>query len=230
MAEARTGLRRAVRGAALVLALLASSPLLAGLPGWLQRERDEPPAPLIEITGATGAYVLAPGKQVRVQIGSTSPVASVDGASIRYQRIKLPTLLKHARIEVRVTTQRHKTSPRFTILAPQAVLLDGDGEIVAVRPLQPLALDIEPFRRTQLHGCIEVDNLAGFLLATDPSRVGDRYEFEARPKPGSHPDRGFYSARSTMRVFMRYADSGELLLRVVDADATPGSCQSESAG
>jgi hypothetical protein len=205
-------------------ALLLAVSVHAGPLDWLHRKKAAKPPPARVADNADTPIALAPGTEVRVPIDAASPVAKLGDDDIRYLRFTLTQPLPHARIEVRVTTQRHSSSPRFTVLAPQLVILDGDGGIRKAEPLQPLSLDIEPFRRTELHGCMRVDDLGSFLVATDPSHVGRRYEFNARAKTASHPDHGFYSVQAPMNVFLMYADSGEVLLRVV-ADADGEDCQ-----
>ena len=211
----------------LLMAALATA-AVAGPVDWLHRKLavEEPEVPLVS-TGDDSIVRLEPDEEVRAHFDDALPVAHIDGKEVRYLRFGLPEVLGHARIELEVTTQRHSGNPRFTVLAPQVVILDRGGGVRRVAPVQPLLLDIEPFRRTRLHGCVDAHELRGFLVTTDPDHVGRRYEFDARPSTARVPDRGYGTSRQPIRVFMHYADAGDALLRVVPTDGGPGTTCAE---
>lgn len=221
----RTG--HASRTLLAMLVVGVAAPVFAGPVDWLHRKlaAEEPVVPMAALD-EDRIVRLEPGEEVRAHFDDTLPTARVRGKEVRYLRFGLPEALEHARIEMEVTTQRHSGNPRFTVLAPQLVLLDRGGDIERIVPVQPLVLDIEPFRRTRLHGCVDARELRGFLVATDPDHVGRRYEFNASPNNVARaPDRGFGTPRQSIRVFMHYADAGDVLLRVVPTDGSPdASC------
>lgn len=210
-----------------LVALAVTVTAVAGPLDWLHRRKKTPPpkTAVIVANQAREVVTLTPGKQLRVRIGPESPTAEVGDKTVRYLRFMLPQSMPAARIEIELPSQSHRTSPRFTVLAPQIVLLDAAGEVIRTVSLQPLQLNIEPFQRTRLTGCADVKDLGGFLLTTDPEHVGHDYEFNARTKAGTHPDRGFYSTHSSLQVFMRYADSGDALMRVVPTPPDAAPCQ-----
>lgn len=121
--------------------------------------------------------------------------------------------------------EKHDGRPRFTVFSPQLVILDKDGQIRRIVSLDHLELDIRPFRATRLRECVVVKHLEGFLIASDPDRVGELYQFNARPSSGSHPDHGFYRPRSPMKVFLTYADAGPVEVKVTPAPKQGSACR-----
>lgn len=218
-----------LRPALLGLLLLGLTGVAAAGPldwfGNLFRDRE---AAAHKVDGAAGdrdtPILLGPGKSLRLQLDDLAPTYHfADGAS-RYRRITLRKPLDHAVIRFRVLTQHHEVSPRFTALAPQLHLLDQRGLIRESVPVRGLKLNIAPFRPTELRGCVRVDNLHSFLLAADGGQVDTHYRYNARPRSGSYPQRGFYRSSDPLNVSLTWSGVGELILKVVPAAKKTGDC------
>ena len=168
---------------------------------------------------------LALGSSATLQYGTGTSRASLPSGAVRYRRFALDKQGQDVKISVRVIADKHDGRPRFTVFSPQLVILDQDGQIRRIVPLDHLQLDIRPFRATRLRECVVVRNLSGFLLASDPGRLGQLYQFTARRTVSGHPDHGFYRASSPMRVFLTYSDSGPVEVEVTRAPRQGSACR-----
>ena len=165
------------------------------------------------------------GRQVRVRFGDETSRANLPSGPVRYRRFTLAAPGKDVKISVRVIAEKHNGKPRFTVFSPQLVILDADGQIRRIVSLDHLRLDIRPFRATRLRECVVVNHLQGFLLASDPGRLGELYQFNARPSAAGHPDHGFYRSRSPMKVFLTYADTGRVEVEITAAPEQGSACR-----
>ncbi len=162
---------------------------------------------------------------VRVKFDDDTARAKLPSGPVRYRRFTLNEPGRDLKISIRVKAEKHDGNPRFTVFSPQLVTLDADAQIRRIVTLDHLRLDIRPFRTTRLRECVVVKHLQGFLLASDPRRLGELYQFNARPSAAGHPDHGFYRARSPMRVFLTYADSGPVEVEISAAPKQGSACR-----
>ena len=165
------------------------------------------------------------GHETRVRFDQDTSRAALPSGPVRYRRFVLDKPGQDVKISVRVLAQKHDGNPRFTVFSPQLVILDADAQIRRIVTLDHLRLDIKPFRRTRLRECVVVNHLQGFLLASDPQRLGSMYQFNARPSAAGHPDHGFYRSRSPMKVFLTYADSGPVEVEITRAPKQGSACR-----
>ncbi len=175
--------------------------------------------------GGPPPIVLESGEEVRIDFGPASAVASLPSGPVRYRRFQMDNDGELVRIAVKVLAQTHDSDPRFTVVAPQLVLLRDDGQIRRIVPLDHLRLDIRPFRTTRLRECIVASHVDSFLLATDPSRLGDYYRFHARSGKGPAPDHGFYQSNAAMEIFLTWADSGPVEVEWQPASEAGSACR-----
>ena len=208
-------------------ALLLIGTASGGSQGWWDRllpHKSVPAEQGAALAVASQPVTLEVGREKRVRYVAETPVALLPGGPAHYQRFELDESVPLARISLRVLADRNAEAPRFTVFSPQLVVLDKNGQIRRIVPLDQLRLDIRPFHATQLRECVIVSNLHSFLLATDPGRLGQQYEFNARANAGSHPDHGFYRGSSTMKVFLSYADTGIVMVSVTPAPGQDSTC------
>lgn len=165
------------------------------------------------------------GDETRLHFNRTTARANLPSGSARYRRFELDKPGQSIKISIQVMAEKHDGRPRFTVFSPQLVILDKYGQIRQIVSLDHLELDIRPFRATRLGECVVVNNLQGFLLVSDPGRLGELYQFNARPSTGSHPDHGFYRERSPMKVFLTYADAGVVEVKLTTAPKQDSSCR-----
>ncbi len=165
------------------------------------------------------------GDETRLHFNSTTARAGLASGSVRYRRFELAKPGQSVKISIQVIAEKHDGRPRFTVFSPQLVILDKNGQIRRIVPLDHLELDIRPFHATRLRECVVVNNLQGFLLVSDPGRLGELYQFNARPSIGSHPDHGFYRDRSPMKVFLTYADAGVVEVKLTTAPKQDSVCR-----
>lgn len=165
------------------------------------------------------------GREVELDFKRTTSRADLPSGTVRYRRFVPTKPGQDTKISVQVMAEKHDGRPRFTVFSPQLVILDKDGQIRRIVPLDHLQLDIRPFRATRLRECVVVNHLDGFLLASDPGRLGELYQFNARPRSDSHPDHGFYRPRTPMKVFLTYADAGPVEVKITPAPKQGSACR-----
>ncbi|MEP7044489.1 MAG: hypothetical protein ABI843_15595, partial [Dokdonella sp.] len=101
----------------------------------------------------------------------------------------------------------------------------GDADSVR-EPVEakPLHLDIRPFRRTRLLGCVTLDKVQRFAIATTPDTVGKSYESEVREAVSAPTPGGFHYATDAVKAKLPYAETGTLILEVSTAPASGKGC------
>lgn len=175
--------------------------------------------------------VLEPGVAARVAFDAGTARTTLPGQSerVRYHRFApAAPAAGPVRLSVRVLAQTHRSEPRFTVLAPQLLLLDRAGQVRRTLKLDRMQLDIRPFRPTRLRSCLIVQDLPGFIIATDPARVGSPYRFDARVPGASRSADGFYHGEAGMQIFLVYADVGMIQVRVAPASGEERYCRTLS--
>ena len=172
---------------------------------------------------ATGVVELVPGQPLRIRIGADTPQRDLAKGSSRYREIALPQMLAHASLRIQVVTQRQRKRGN-TVFKPVLYPLGKDGSPGAPITVKPLHLDIRPFRKSRLLGCVRLDAVQRFLIATDAGAVGTSYEAEVRDAVKAPTASGFYYTTDTIKARLPYAATGTVILDIsAEPDAKP-SC------
>lgn len=170
---------------------------------------------------AEGAITLAPGKPVRVVIGKDTPERDFPKGKSRYRIVELPSDIEHAAVRVQIAALRREKGFGREVYKPFFYTLGDDDGVSNTIEVKPLHLDIRPFRRTRLLGCVTLEKAHRFALATQPDIVGKSYESEVRESVQAPTQGGFYYATDAVKVKLPWADSGELILEVT-SEPKPG--------
>lgn len=198
------------------------------VPGSAHAAAGDVRQPVVYSIDGTRLLRLNPGDEVALEFGATSPVARLAGGPVHYRRVLVGGEGAEVGIAVHVLAEEHRQEPRFTVFSPQLVLLDDKGAVRRVVALDQLVLDIRPFQPTRLRQCVRTRGVHSFLIASDPSRLGELYQFNARVAGSGFPDHGFYRAHSPMQVYLTYTDVGRVELQLIaspddrDCMAVPG--------
>jgi hypothetical protein len=152
-----------------------------------------------------GPIELVPGKAVRIRIGKKAPEREFPKGRSRYRIVELPEGLDHAALRVQVAAL-----PRENAFGHEV--------------FKPLHLDIRPFRRTRLLGCVTLEAAHRLAVATDPAIVGKSYESEVRDAIKAPTQGGFYYATDAVKVKLPYAASGEIVLEATKESAPGKGC------
>lgn len=171
-----------------------------------------------------GPIALQPGHPVRFGVMGDSPEREFAKGASHYRIIELPQELAHASLRVQVVAQSNAKARGRTVFKPLFHVLDGDDKARAPVEVKPLHLDIRPFRRTRLLGCITLDNVRRFAVATTPEVVGKAYQSEVREAVKAPTKGGFYYSTDAVKLHLPYAATGVLILEVTAEKASSTGC------
>lgn len=163
---------------------------------------------------ASGPIALQTGQPLQIKIDASAEERDFPKGKSRYRVIELPAQIEHAAVRVQVITERNKNGRGNAVFKPLFYVL-GDGDSVR-DPVEakPLHLDIRPFKRTRLLGCVTLDKVQRFAVATSPEAVGKSYESEVREAVNAPTPGGFYYSTDSVKAKLPYADTGSLILEV----------------
>lgn len=172
---------------------------------------------------ADGTIVLDPAHAVRLNIDKTTPERDLPKGKSHYRVIELPADVEHAAVRVQVTATPREGAFGHEVFKPFFYALNDDDSVRDTVEVKPLHLDIRPFRRTRLLGCVTLDKINRFAVATAADIVGKSYESEVREAVKAPTQGGFYYATDAVKVKLPWAATGEMVLEVTrEAEAGKG--------
>lgn len=213
--------------------MLFAAPALAGNPftaisetfsDWKDRLFGNPSD--IAAAPSEGPILLEPGKPLRVRVGRKAGTREFPNGESRYRIVELPADLPHAALRVQIVAQPREHAFGHDVFKPFLYALDASDAVVGTTEIKPLHLDIRPFRRTRLLGCVALalDASRRYALATSASVVGKSYESEVRDAVKAPTQGGFYYATDAVKVKLPWAATGELILDLEPAGAAGQGC------
>ncbi len=141
----------------------------------------------------------------------------------RYREIELQREFQHVALRIQVTAERSSTRRGNTVFKPILYVLADDGTVRDSKPVEPLYLDIRPFKPSRLLACVPLENVRRLAVATTPDAVGKSYESKSRSKVSAPTKGGFYYATDPVSVKLPYAETGDLIIEVTqEVDAGKG--------
>jgi hypothetical protein len=174
---------------------------------------------------ASGDIALEVGHPMRIGIVDASPERDFPKGNSHYRLIELPQKLEHAAVRVQVLAESNEKGRGNAVFKPVIYVMgDSDADLKDPVEAKPLHLDIRPFRRTRLLGCMTLDNLQKFALATTPESVGKSYETEVREAVKAPTQGGFYYSTDAVKVKLPYAATGSVILEITAEDASGKGC------
>lgn len=175
---------------------------------FMATEEAAAPAPM------RGEVALPPGAELLVRIGRDAPKRVFPRGESRYRIINLPAAMERAVVEVQVLAGGNPDGRGRQVFKPVLYPLkagDVPGDPVEFAHLD---LDIRPFRRTRLLGCVTVKDLHRFAIATTPDAVGRMYESTGRAAVRAPSQGGFHYATEPLHVQLPFADTGSIVISV----------------
>ncbi len=198
----------------LIFALLAS-PVLAANPlsVWKKRlfgsgasEVDVVDAPV------TGVIVLGLDRPQRLHVDERSPERKFATGKSRYREIELQRSFAHVALRLQVISQRNSEGHGNTTFKPVILVLNDDDSVRETKNVEPMHLDIRPFKPSRLLGCVSLENVRRFAIATTPEALGEAFTSRARSKVKAPTKGGFYYSTEPVSARLPYAESGELVI------------------
>lgn len=181
-------------------------------------------APAVVDAPASGPIAMQAGHPQQLRIGMDAPERDFVKGKSRYRVIELPGELEHAAVRVQALTQRNENGHGNAVFKPIFYVLgDGDGAHEPVE-VKPLHLDIRPFRRSRLLGCVTLDKVKRFAVATTADAVGKSYESDVRGAVNAPTSGGFYYTTDAVKVKLPYVATGTLILEVISEDQSGEGC------
>jgi len=182
---------------------------------WKDRLFGASKAKVVEVEAPPeGTIRLAPGQRVHLRIDDDAPQRAFARGGSRYREVELPSRYAHAALRVQTVAVDNPKGRGHVVFKPLLYAYDGDGELRAPVEVKPLHLDIRPFRRSRLLGCVVLEDVQRFAIATAPEFVGKSYQSEVREAVRAPTAGGFYYATDAVRVKLPYAATGELVIEV----------------
>jgi hypothetical protein len=174
---------------------------------------------------ADGDSALEPGHPTQITIGDAAAERDFAKGKSRYRMVELPHALEHAAVRVQVLAESNRNGRGNAVFKPVIYVVgDTDQDLRDAVEAKPLHLDIRPFRRTRLLGCLTLDNVQKFALATTADAAGKSYESDVRDAVTAPTPGGFYYSTDAVKVKLPYATTGTVILEVTPADASGKGC------
>ncbi|HEY0229813.1 MAG TPA: hypothetical protein VGC55_01060 [Dokdonella sp.] len=182
------------------------------------------PTPDVVDAPASGPIAMEPGHPLRLQIVEDAPERDFSKGKSRYREIELPDELEHAVVRVQVVAEPNKKGRGNAVFKPLLYVFGEGDNLRDPVEAKPLHLDMRPFRRTRLLGCVTLDKVQRFAVATAPDTVGKSYEGEVRDAVSAPTPGGFYYTTDAVKAKLPYAETGTLILEVTAAPAAGKGC------
>lgn len=142
----------------------------------------------------------------------------------RYRVVELPRQVAHATLRIRVRAVPNDRGRGNTVFKPVLYLLDDRDKVLETKDVDPLYIDIRPFKPTRLLACVNLEKVRRLAIATTPKAVGTSFDATARGKL-SAPSKGkFYYSTDPMKVKLPYAATGELVVELSEQPAADQGC------
>jgi hypothetical protein len=209
------------------LFLFATGTALAANPftEWKERLFGARPTPVqVEEAPKDGVVLLGVDRPQHLLVGSDADQREFPKGKSRYREIELQREFAHVALRIQVIAERNSSGRGNTMFKPMLYLLDDDGSIRDSKPVEPLYLDIRPFKPTRLLACIPLEKVRRLALATTPEAVGKSYESKARDKVSAPTKGGFYYSTDPVNVKLPYAETGELVIELTQEGKKGGGC------
>lgn len=166
----------------------------------------------------------------RMAITPLSPKASFPEGDSHYRMIELSREFAHIAVRLRVMAVPNPNGRGNSVFKPVLYVLDDAEQVRDKHIVDPLLLDMQPFKRTRLLACTSLENVRRFAIATPAKAVGSFYETASRGKvKAPKTSYGFYYSTESIKVKLPYAQTGELVIEVTEEASAGAGCDGEAA-
>ncbi len=212
--------------------LLLSSVLLGGSafaanPFTLWKDRlfgERPSSPRVSRAPDDGVVVLGFDRPERILVGPDAEQREFPKGNSRFREIELSREFQHVAVRVQVIAENNPRGRGNSVFKPVLYVLDDDGKVRDTALVEPLQIDIRPFKPTRLLACVNLEKVRRFALATPASAPGKFYESKSRDKLKASSKGGFYYSTDAVQVQMPYVETGELIIEVAHVDKKGDGC------
>ena len=221
----RTGVRRWV-GWLLPIALLSGAAFAAN-PFTLWKDRlfgEKPSSPRVIRAPDEGVVVLGFDRPERILIGADAEQRDFPKGKSRFREVELAREFKNIAVRVQVIAESNPQGRGNAVFKPILYVLDDAGKVRDSTLVEPLQIDIRPFKPTRLLACVNLENVRRFAVATPASAPGKFYESKSRDKVRAASKGGFYYSTDAVKVQLPYVETGKLVIEVTRVNKKGEGC------
>lgn len=171
-----------------------------------------------------GVVVLGLDRPERIVIGKDADELEFPDGKTRYREVELQREMAHVALRIQVIAEPNPQGRGNAVFKPVVHILDDKGKVQGSKVVEPLYLDIRPFRPTRLLGCVSLEKVRRFALAASPKSVGKNYESKSRDKVKASSKGGFFYATEPVNVSLPYVDTGVMVVEISPASAKDKGC------
>lgn len=185
---------------------------------------DKPSSPRVHNAPEVGVVVLGFDRPERIVIGPDTDPRDFPKGQSRYRDIELSREFGHIAVRIQVLAESNPQGRGNAVFKPILYVFDDDGKVRDSVMVEPLQIDIRPFKPTRLLACVNLEKVRRFALATPASAPGKFYESKARDKVKASSKSGFYYSTEPLKVQLPYVDTGELIIEVARVNKKGDGC------
>lgn len=178
----------------------------------------------VGLAPAQGVVVLDLDRPERIRVGPDSEQREFPGGRSRYRELELPREYDHVAVRLQVISRPNPVGRGNAVFKPVLYVLDDDGSIRESVDVDPLQIDIRPFKPTRLLACIPVENVRRLAVATPAAAVGQYFQSKPRDKIKAPSKDGFYYETNSIKSNLPYIETGELIVEVARAGRKGEGC------
>ena len=198
-------------------AVLLAGSAFAANPFTIWKDRlfgERPSSPRVSSAPDDGVVVLGFDRPERIVVGKDAEQREFPKGNSRFREIELSREVQHVAVRVQVIAETNPEGRGNAVFKPILYVLDDDGKVRDTALVEPMQIDIRPFKPTRLLACVNLEKVRRFALATPASAVGKFYESKSRDKLKASSKGGFYYSTDPVKAQLPYVDTGELVIEV----------------
>lgn len=222
----RTGAPRWFGWLLLPIALLSGAAFAAN-PFTLWKDRlfgEKPSSPRVSRAPDEGVVVLGFDRPERILIGADAEQRDFPKGKSRFREVELAREFKNIAVRVQVIAESNPQGRGNAVFKPILYVLDDAGKVRDSTLVEPLQIDIRPFKPTRLLACVNLENVRRFAVATPASAPGKFYESKSRDKVRAASKGGFYYSTDAVKVQLPYVETGKLVIEVTRVNKKGEGC------
>lgn len=211
----------------LLPAVLLAGSAFAANPFTVWKDRlfgEQASSPRVSDAPKVGVVVLGFDRPERIVVGPDAEQRDFPKGRSRYREIELSREFQHVAVRVQVLAASNPQGYGNAVIKPILYVLDDGGKVRDSVMVEPLQIDIRPFKPTRLLACVNLEDVRRFALATPASAPGKFYESKSRDKLKAPSKGGFYYSTEPVKVQLPYVDTGELIIEVSRVDKKGEGC------
>jgi hypothetical protein len=208
------------------LALLAAD-VAAANPFTLWKDRlfgERHSRPAVHKAAADGVVLLGTDRPERIAIGPDQELRDFPKGRSRYREIELQREFTHVAVRVQVIAESNPGGRGNAVFEPILYVLDDLDKVRDTTLVEPLEIDIRPFKATRLLACVNLEKVRRFAIATPASSAGEYYESKSRDKLKASSKGGFYYSTDPVKARLPFVDTGELIIEVTPVKGKGEGC------